>query len=207
MVYHNEIQLSFDVEAFMPNNGVEPASFAHNTSIEVSHFVDAPLASTSALSEEKSFFLAHVQSHLTIIEKRETRIQELLTLVSTTWDRINDVSEEIRLLNTQYPTTSRPNNDGNSLCVTSSLLLPTLQSKVELGFDVLAADVLHEVQVYPAGRVVYGETFNEAKMGEFLKSRISDAEGEEPGAWARSVKELATKLKARGKKSMVPQAS
>lgn len=57
-----------------------------------------------------------------------------------------------------------------------------------------------EVAVTYAARVVYGERFNEPKMGAFLLDRCGDALGEDGMGWGDAVGELGEKLLARGKK-------
>ena len=66
-----------------------------------------------------------------------------------------------------------------------------------------------EIGMEYSAQVVYGERFNEAKMGEFLRSRCGDVvelernmngDGEGKKGWGEAAVELGERLLARGRK-------
>lgn len=113
--------------------------------------------------------------------------------------------DDIRLLNVSCPTVVTKTSD-NSIIVKSNLLVSPLTTKVEIRIDLTSqsGEGAIDVGVEYGAKVVYGERFNEPKMGEFLLARCGDVivergEGEKT-SWGAAVAELGVKLLARGRK-------
>jgi kinetochore protein Spc7/SPC105 len=90
------------------------------------------------------------------------------------------------------------------MAVDTVLLLPTLQTKVRARFEIAATPVgdLLESNVKVEAKVVYGERYDEAKMGEFLTTFAGGAIGkiEDMGRWAEGAEDLRVRLIRRGRK-------
>jgi len=86
------------------------------------------------------------------------------------------------------------------------LLINPLTTKVEVAFYLRSESGGNgiDVEISPSASVVYGERFNEPKMGEFLLNRCGDVVEEKgqstKAAWGDAVAELGEKLLARGRK-------
>jgi kinetochore protein Spc7/SPC105 len=153
------------------------------------------------LTTEKRFFLQYLRAHLQSLHQGSTTPKHLLSLISQTWNQALVVSEELRLLELVCPTQASIISD-NSLAIQASLLLPTLESKVQLTLE-LSIGVAKEgisVALKPKAVAIYGERFNEATMDRFLASRIGKGLDETAsGTWAAVVVELESRLIARGR--------
>jgi kinetochore protein Spc7/SPC105 len=114
------------------------------------------------------------------------------------------VSEAVRVLNLSCMTEEVILGD-ERMAVDTLLLLPTLQTKVRARFEIAVAAVENSLEstVKAEARVVYGERYDEAKMGEFLTTfaggRVGAIEG--MGRWAEGVEDLRARLIRRGRKS------
>ncbi|KAK4128151.1 Spc7-domain-containing protein [Parathielavia appendiculata] len=148
--------------------------------------------------------------------------KRLLGIVSSAWDRAGAVSEHIRRLSLCFPTAvvlrtgaQTPEEDvgagtgtGAGVSVTASMLLAPLQTRVEvvleLGMERRGDDGGVDVVVSPEARVVYGESFNEGKMKEFLAGRVWGGNGggnggDERVGWVEAVLELYKRLLVKGR--------
>lgn len=131
------------------------------------------------------------------------------------------VAEEVRILNLSHITSCIILSD-TVLAVTASLLLPALErkTKVEVCFlvDVSPSSSSSpsdgeevvgggergvesvKAKVTSTAKVVYGEKFNEEKMGEFLRGRVLEVvtggveKDEGRGSWGVAVGELGVRL-------------
>lgn len=90
------------------------------------------------------------------------------------------------------------------MAVDAMLLLPTLQTKVRVRFEIAAGieDESIGTQVRVVAKVMYGEKYDEPKMGEFLSKFTGGSVGEreEMGKWVEGVEDLRKRLIQRGKK-------
>ena len=146
-------------------------------------------------------------------------MKDILTFVQTTWSLADTVAEETRILNLRYITTATILSE-TALAVKATVLLPALErkTKVEVQFLVdispsssRASDGVDgsgivrgldgvQARVESSAKVVYGEKFNEEKMGDFLRGRIvgevtgAMEKGEAKGSWGVAVGELAARL-------------
>lgn len=89
----------------------------------------------------------------------------------------------------------------------SMLLIAPLASKVEISFHLTSqmGERGIDVKVEPSAKVVYGETFNVANMGQFLLKRcggvVEQRDERSMMSWGSAVAELGEKLLARGRKA------
>lgn len=132
-------------------------------------------------------------------------VKDLLRSVSMSWNKASSVVDEIRLLTVSCPTQITKTSD-NSFAIKSTLLIAPLTTKVEICIDLTSqsGDGGIHIEISPSALVVYGERFNEPKMGEFLLNRCGSVV-EEKGhstkiSWGAAVAELGEKLLARGRK-------
>ena len=146
-----------------------------------------------------------MRARLQCLHQPQVKVQGLLGFVSQGWELACSVAEEARTLGLTYFTEPTILSD-EVLAVRSTLLLRAMRTKVEVMFEVavgtgedqkgLEKELSMDVNI--GAKVVYGESLNESKMGEFLKLKIG--EGRLKG-WAKAVGELEERLLVRGKKA------
>lgn len=172
-----------------------------NSSISLTYIADAHEYHPQALTTEKRFFLQIMRAQLQCLLQCQTKIKDLLGLVSGNWEKACAIFEEARILNMSYITEPTIQSD-DVMTVRSVLLLRDMKTKLDIGFEVTVqsqeSTVELDVAVRPSAKVVYGESRKEKKMVEFLEQRISGKSG--TGAWAMAVEELEKKLIAQGRK-------
>ncbi len=100
----------------------------------------------------------------------------------------------------EYITTESILSD-EKMAVSCIVLLPTLQTKVGVVFEVGVGEGL-EASVRMEASVRYGERYDEGKMAEFLGQFVGRGVGEmrDMALWADAVGELKGRLIARGRK-------
>ena len=143
-----------------------------------------------------------MRAQLQCLDQSRTSLQELLAFVSNSWDAASSVVEEARYLGVGYISESSITSD-EAMVVQASILLRTMRTKVEVGFEVRVSSgegaAPLGIDVRPSVKVFYGEGLKEKKMTEFLESKIKGVGGR--GIWVRAVGELEERLIARGKKA------
>ncbi|KAK5171748.1 uncharacterized protein LTR77_003384 [Saxophila tyrrhenica] len=166
-----------------------------NAPISLHYTGAAPLTTTLR------FFLQLLQASLQALPQCETRVPDLLKLVSNGWDAACEVAEAERRVGLGALTEAKILSD-ERMCVVSTILLPKVRSKVRITFEVSAAvggdqdGLALSTTVEPHVEVVYGEKYNEKKMTEFVAKAIeSRLEG-----WDGVVRSLRERLIARGAK-------
>ncbi|KAK3694770.1 hypothetical protein B0T22DRAFT_397650 [Podospora appendiculata] len=213
MTYKREIELVFDIASFQHQHPT--ATEVQDSSVIDLWYIAAqrernPIPATA----ERDFFLQCIRDVVRGLNKRATRPTQLLGMVSAAWEQASHVAHHVRLLNLTFPTSVVRTSD-TSIKVTCSLLLVPLKTRIEVSLNlqsVSAAGERVEVDVTPEARVVYGESFNVAKMTEFLAGKISgrvmgtvlDKEGNEvsqPPSWSEVVVELRRRLAVKGAKA------
>ncbi|KOS19737.1 Kinetochore protein spc7 [Escovopsis weberi] len=192
MTYKREIELVLDAASFEPGR---PAS-----RIDLWYIGDRREHKAQAKTVEREFFLQCIRDHVRGLPQGQTKMSSVLERVGRAWDKARLVSRQVERINVSFPTRVAKSSD-SSIAVTSSLLLRPLETRVEITLRLSgrggAAGV--GVDVSSEARVVYGEQFNEGKVGEFLATRIGSSVG--PGEeWSSVVTELHAKLIARGRK-------
>ncbi len=202
MTYRKEIELVFDAASFRTKR---PSTATSNTRIDLWYIGANRELNPLPLTPEKDFFLQSIREHIRGLPQAETSIKNLLTAVSTGWNKASAVLADITLLKKWCQTRVEKTSD-SSIAVKAILLITGLQTKVEIMFELISRSGSNgiDVQIMPSARVVYGERFNEPKMGEFLVNRCGEAVYEkgkgEKMRWGDAVVELGEKLLARGKK-------
>lgn len=204
--YRNDLQLFFSPTSF----GNAPTTPSRRKSRTPRKLTNAPISLTyiadsqakpSPLTTEKRFFLQMMRAHLQMVDQSATSVKSLLNFVAQGWEIAISASETVRRLKLQYPVDVKILSD-ETLGVEVSMLLPDVQTKVALSFEIGASigdgekGMVLETAVETKGRVVYGEQYKEGKMGEFLGQRTGRAlQGSE-----KAVAELKVRLEKTGRK-------
>ncbi|KAI0103523.1 Spc7-domain-containing protein [Daldinia grandis] len=199
MTYRREIELVFDVRAF---KGLKP----DNSTIDLWYIAANREQSPQPSTPEKEFFIQCTRDHIRGLAQAQTKIKNLLDMVSTAWKKANHVARNVHLLNTTYRTKVTKTSD-SSISIRSWVLLVPLQTKVEVVFSLHGQSTPGgiEVTITPQARVVYGEQFKEDKIVEFLTTKIgtrvvTKEEGGTFEPWVEVLVELQERLLARGQK-------
>lgn len=205
MTYRKEIELVFDASSFLLSNSNARAKQPVNSRLDLWYIGANRELNPLPLTAEKEFFLQSIRDHIRGLPQAQTQVKDLLSAVNVSWNKASAVVDDIRLLNVSCPTEITKTSD-NSILVKSNLLIAPLTTKVEISFHLTSQSGENgiEVGISPSATVIYGERFNEPKMGEFLLNRCGDAV-EEKGhstkvSWGNAVAELGEKLLARGRK-------
>jgi kinetochore protein Spc7/SPC105 len=203
MTYRKEIELVFDASSFQTTSS--PTKQQSNSRIDLWYIAANRELNPLPLTTEKDFFLQNIRDHIRGLRQAQTSVKDLLRAVSVAWNKTNSVQGNIRLLNVSCPTEITKTSD-NSMQVRSMLLIGLLTTKVEVSFLITcrSSEDGINVEISPGAAVVYGERFNEPKMGEFLLTRCGNNVEEEGQSkhvsWGAAVAELGEKLLARGRK-------
>ncbi|KAL2060660.1 hypothetical protein VTL71DRAFT_9301 [Oculimacula yallundae] len=205
MTYRKEIELVFDASSFLANNSSGPAKQPVSSRIDLWYIGANRERNPLPLTAEKDFFLQSIRDHIRGLPQNQTQVKDLLNAVSVSWNKASKVVEDIRLLTISCPTSVSKTSD-DSILIKSTLLIAPLTTKVEINFHLTSTsgeNGIH-VEISPRASVVYGERFNEPKMGEFLLTRCGSVIEEKGHAtkdsWGMAVAELGEKLLARGRK-------
>ena len=201
MTYKRTLQLFFTLNAFLPKDSEAETGAGDNAPISLTYIADAHEYHPQPLTTEKRFFLQIMRAQLQCLQQSSTKVRDLLSFVSESWQSACAVAEKANVLGISYITEPTITSD-EAMAIHSSILLRPTRTKVEVGFEVKVRtrEGVHAlgVGVKVSARVVYGESLKEKKMGEFLESKIKGAEGR--AVWAEAVRELEERCLARGKK-------
>ncbi|CAK7221923.1 hypothetical protein SEUCBS140593_004726 [Sporothrix eucalyptigena] len=215
LAYRREIELVFDVASFRPGQH-------NNTQIDLWYIGHTRTRDPQPCTPETEFFLQCIRDHVRGLKQAETHPGNLLKVVRASWDTAKQAANQIRHLNLTFPTNTTKTSD-TSISVAVSILLAPLRTKVEVTLHLrsLGCNAPPTTKKTPRGlriavssgaRVIYGEPFNAAKMGEFLAARIGKRVLTGAAAkmgkakigadyfWVDMVEELKAKLLARGRK-------
>lgn len=204
MTYRREIELVFDVSAF---SGPD-ASSRSDSQIDLWYIAANQDEDSKPASPEKEFFIQCIRDHVRGMAqlKAQTKIHDMLSVVSGAWKKANQVAENVRLLNCTFPTNVTRTSD-TSIAVRSTLLLVPLKTKVEITLDLRGQYSRGgiEVTIVPQARVIYGEHFKVDSVAEYLAAHIgssvaAESVREDTKSWSAVVVELHEKLLARGRK-------
>jgi len=197
MTYMNDLKLYFQPSAFATG------SQSANASISLAYIGDSAAPHPRPLTTSKRFFLQLIQAHLHCIPQSQTRISELLEVIKTSWATSLAVAEGVRWLEHNHITEESILSD-ERMAISINLLLPTLQTKIKVIFniDVALSDKGVETEVNAKAELVYGEKYKVDKMGGFLKDFCGDKvkDQKDMSIWADGVLDLASRLKAIGRK-------
>ena len=203
MTYRKEIELVFDLSSFLSKK--PKTKQPRNSRIDLWYIGANRELNPLPLTPEKEFFLQSIRDHIRGLPQAQTLVKDLLSAVSTSWNKAAGVVDNIRLLNISCPTEISKTSD-SSILVQSSLMITPLATKVQLSITLESnsREGGIEVHIRPSATVAYGERFNEPKMGEFLLNRLGEFVEEKGkstnGSWGDVVAELGEKLLARGRK-------
>lgn len=200
MTYQREIELVFDIASFQPG---QPNSRIDLWYIGGNEDAATPMARTA----ETEFFVDCIRDCIRALPQNETPLSRLLNIVRAGWDKARHVADQIRHVNITFPTTVVKTSD-SSVAVTSSIMLMPLQTRVEItwglnGGSGHGGEDVH-VGIESKGKVIYGESFNVDKMGEFLSTLVGDSVQVGGAEWSDALVELKGKLIARGRKGARP---
>ncbi|KAI9680370.1 MAG: hypothetical protein M1829_001256 [Trizodia sp. TS-e1964] len=200
MTFRREIQLGFNLSSFLANKSSSQFPTAPNSSIGLSYIAMDREQQPLVLSTERKFFIQAMRAHLQRLDQGRTKLKDLLGLVSSLWRKADTVAEQIRRLNQMFMTKVAIESE-SELSVKASVLLATLLTKIEIELQV-TANPEGEFSVIPSARVVYGNSLNDAKMGEVLAVKICGmVDSDQPGdLWVSAVRDLEARLIARGKR-------
>jgi kinetochore protein Spc7/SPC105 len=200
--YASDLELFLHPHSFGTSNASQP-----NTPISLSYIGGEQKRTNPKprlLTTTKRFFLQLLRAHLLSIPQCQSTIASVLATIKSTWQTCLSVSEAIRLLNQSSPTNELILSD-ERMAIDVTMLLATLQTKVRVRFEIAAAaseDGAISTTVKTDVNVVYGEKYDQPKMGEFLQMWTGGkiAGMEEMGKWAEGVEDLRVRLIKRGKK-------
>ncbi|QDS69016.1 hypothetical protein FKW77_009553 [Venturia effusa] len=195
-----------DLELFLHPASFESGSGRENAPISLSYVGAESRPSNKKprpLTTTKRFFLQLLRAQLHCIPQCQTTVSSVLNTISSGWKHALAVSEAVRLLDQTCMTEELILSD-ERMAVDAMLLLPTLQTKVRVRVEI-AAGIDEEsigTQVRVVAKVMYGEKYDEVKMGEFLTRFTGGSVGEkdEMGKWVEGVEDLRKRLIQRGKK-------
>ncbi|KAH7406204.1 Spc7 kinetochore protein-domain-containing protein [Phaeosphaeria sp. MPI-PUGE-AT-0046c] len=197
MTHLNDLELYFQPAAFM-TGGNTP-----NQSISLAYVGDSAMPNPRPLTTSKRFFLQLIRAYLHCIPQSHTRIADLLTMVKNGWATALAVAEGVRWLDTNYITEEFILSD-EQMGISTNMLLPTLQTKIKVTFEVgvsLGSDGV-QTDVGTRAEVVYGEKYGEEKMGAFLRDfcggEVRDVD--DMAIWADGMLDLAARLRKTGRK-------
>ncbi|KAI1132677.1 hypothetical protein F5Y10DRAFT_184080 [Nemania abortiva] len=199
MSYQREIELVFDVTAFGRGN-------SSNSRIDLWYIAANRDRDPLPTSPEKEFFVQCIRDHVRGMPHAQTKIRDMLGVVSGAWKKAEHVVANVRLLNCTFPTKVSRTSD-SSIAIRSTLLLVPLETKVEV---TLALHGQHtpnglQISIAPEARVIYGEHFKINNVIEYLATRIGTSvvtkeEQADVESWSDAVVELRDRLLARGRK-------
>ncbi|KAH4072739.1 hypothetical protein HBH50_063570 [Parastagonospora nodorum] len=197
MTHLNDLELYFQPSAFM-TGGNTP-----NQSISLAYVGDSATPHPRSLTTSKRFFLQLIRAHLHCIPQSQTRILDLLTVVKNGWATALAVVDGVRWLEHNYITDEFILSD-ERIGISANMLLPTLQTKVKVTFEVgvsLSSDGV-QTDVTPRAEIVYGEKYGEEKMGAFLRDFSGNEvrKIDDMAVWADGMLDLAARLKKTGRK-------
>jgi kinetochore protein Spc7/SPC105 len=196
MTYRREIELVFDIASFQGAKS--------NSSIDLWYIAANREISPEPLIPETEFFLQCIRDYVRSVAQAQTQISTLLRVVSAAWLKARAVSDDIRILNSTFPTEVIKTGD-SSIAVKTALLLAPIETKVEIMLGLHGHNTSDgvEIAIAPQAQVLYGEHFKVDKVGEYLLTRIGNKvvakEGQEE-SWSDVLVELHERLLARGRK-------
>lgn len=195
MTYQRQLELFFDTAAFLPAASL--TTDVKSAPISLIYIANVSKEAANPLTTEKRFFLQLMRAHLQCLDQRQTQVSDLLRFVSRGWSKALEVAAEVKLLARSCITKCNIVSD-ECLEVRATMLLADLKTKVEVKLDLTASGEQGEVvaTVRPSARVIYGETFREDRMHDFLLKRVVEGR-----SWADVFEELKGRLVASRKEN------
>jgi kinetochore protein Spc7/SPC105 len=192
-----------DLELYFQPSCFATGSAGPNGSISLAYIGDTAQPHPRPLTTSKRFFLQLIRAQLHCIPQSTASIAQVLGLVKNGWATALAVAEGVRWLEHSFVTEESILSD-ERMGVVADMLLPALQTKVrvdfEIGVSMSDGDVQTEVGI--KAEVVYGEKYGEEKMGAFLRDFCGGQVKEERDmmCWADGMCDLKTRLKKTGRK-------
>lgn len=197
MSYQSDLELYFQPSAFATGTD------ASNASISLSYIGDSATPHPRPLTTSKRFFLQMIRAQLHCIPQSQIRIAELLQLIKQGWASALAVAEGVRWLEHNHITEESILSD-ERMSISSYMLLPALQTKVKVTFEVGVNLGMKGVdtEVNARAELVYGEKYSEEKMSAFLRDYSGKEVKDEKHmvVWAEAVQDLSNRLKLTGRK-------
>ncbi|OSS44410.1 hypothetical protein B5807_10839 [Epicoccum nigrum] len=199
MTHLSDLELYFQPACFATNaNPPTP-----NGSISLAYVGDSAQPHPRPLTTSKRFFLQLIRAQLHCLPQAQTSVAQVLALVKNGWAAARAVAEGVRWLDLAYVTDESILSD-ERMGVIADMLLPTLQTKVRVHFEIGVAIAQGEVEteVGIKAEVVYGEKYGEEKMGAFLRDFCGGVVKDERDmtVWADGMVDLAQRLRKTGRK-------
>lgn len=201
--YKGQLQLFFDPLAFNIQQSNDTPS--ENRPISLVYIADAAEHKSQQLTTDKRFFLQLIRAHLQCLVQSQTSVKDLLDLVSSGWETTCRIHQTLRRLEMENMVQISILSD-ERLGVEVALLLPKVQTKVRIFFEICASVGQEgedsstgprvQTSLEVRGKVMYGEQYKEQKMGDFVLSRI----GKSLDGWEIAVRDLKARLVATGRK-------
>ncbi len=159
----------------------------------------------------KNLFIQVLNGHLRLSAGNILRPAKILRRISTIWIQAISISKEIQALNRHHLVDVLTIPEELAASVKAPLLLPALKTKIAITFSVTISirdgQTGPGITVTPRASVVYGNRFDEEKMGAFLASilqRQASGAAQKPyagsGRWVDAVRALSAALLAQGQK-------
>lgn len=124
MTYEREIELVFDISSFCGGD-------SSNSRIGLQYITANRDRDPLPPSPEKEFFVQCIRDHVRGMVQAQPRIPTMLSVISDAWKKANQVMANVRLLNCTFPTSVTRTSD-SSIAIRSTLLLASLETKVEI---------------------------------------------------------------------------
>jgi kinetochore protein Spc7/SPC105 len=198
MTYRSELQLFFHPLSFG-----DAGSESSHAPLSLTYIGDTATPHPSPLTTTKRFFLQLLRAHLQCLPRSSTSVSTLLGLVRSGWDVACAVAEGVRALEVEGITEESILGD-ERLSLQTTVLLPSVMSKVKIIFEIGVGISENTVNAAVGARaeVVYGEKYNEPRMGEFLMHKCGEqvADKADVKSWGEAVSELRERLIARGRR-------
>lgn len=197
MTHLNDLELYFQPSAFATGSNTP------NQSISLAYVGDSATPHARPLTTSKRFFLQLIRAHLHCIPQSQTRIADLLSVVKVGWATALAVADGVCWLGHNYITDEFILSD-ERMGISANMLLPTLQTKVKVTFDIgvsLNAEGA-QTDVTTKAEVVYGEKYGEEKMSAFLRDFCGTEVPNKDSmtVWADAMLDLGARLKKTGRK-------
>jgi kinetochore protein Spc7/SPC105 len=199
------LQLTFHPSAFISNSSA-PSSSSPNADISLRYVGPEDIDASTPSATAKRFFLQLLRAKVYAIPQCHTRVSELVRFIQQGWDLCARAEEAVRALEVTCVSDVFICGD-EKLAIEANLLLNSLRTKVRIRHELSVAASLHtglEASVQVRAKVVYGEKYDEPKMGEFLMQFVKGRVGssEEVLDWAKGMEDLRERLVRRGRKGV-----
>lgn len=211
MTFQQDLQVVLHTSCLMADRESESSALSHGQAMELTYLEAERNKVSSPQRSIRRVFAQAANGHVARHRPRNTtELSETLASVSDLWGKASLVAEEFRLLSLHFPTDVTECHEG-CLSLRSSVLLPSIRTKIHVVFDVslpgpgagAGAGVPASVSVRARAVVVYGEPFASPKMQDFLARRVHEGlsghEDYTAGEWSAAVRALCEKLTTQGK--------